>query len=90
MVDATISDVVSDLQKKKHMSASFATNYLYYSGLHIYCTQNSDIQKDLEDEFSKQKYMVRSSKNPDSTSQAAMIVIDHNTGEVKGCVRWIR
>jgi len=90
MVDATISDVVSDLQKKKHMSASFATNYLYYSGLHIYCTQNSDIQKDLEDEFAKQKYMVRSSKNPENTSQAAMIVIDHNTGEVKGCVRGIR
>ena len=86
MVDATISEIVSDLQKKKKMSASFATNYLYYGGLHIYCTQNTDIQKDLEEEFTKQKYMVRSSLNPEATAQAAMIVIDHNTGQVKGCV----
>lgn len=86
MVDATISQIVSDLQKSKKMSASFATNYLYYSGLNIYCTQNTDIQKDLEEEFAKQKYMVKSQQYPDSTSQAAMIVIDHNTGQVKGCV----
>lgn len=90
MVDATISEIVSDLQKKKNMSASFATNYLYYGGLHIYCTQNTDIQNDLEEEFAKQKYMVRSSQNPNATAQAAMIVIDHNTGEVKGCVRRFR
>ena len=90
MVDATISDVVADLQKKKKMSASFATNYLYYAGLHIYSTQNSDIQKDLEDEFSKQRYMVRSVQNPENTTQAAMIVIDHNNGEVKGCVGRLR
>lgn len=90
MVDATISDVVADLQKNKKMSASFATNYLYYAGLHIYSTQNSDIQKDLEDEFSKQRYMVRSVQNPENTTQAAMIVIDHNNGEVKGCVGRLR
>ena len=90
MVDATISDVVADLQKKKKMSASFATNYLYYAGLHIYSTQNSDIQKDLEDEFSKQRYMVRSAQNSENTTQAAMIVIDHNNGEVKGCVGRLR
>ncbi len=90
MVDATISDVVADLQKKKKMSASFAINYLYYAGLHIYSTQNSDIQKDLEDEFSKQRYMVRSVQNPENTTQSAMIVIDHNNGEVKGCVGRLR
>jgi penicillin-binding protein 1A len=90
MVDATISEIINDLQKKKKMSESFATNYLYYAGLHIYCTQNSDIQNDLEEEFSKQKYMIRSSQNPQATAQAAMIVIDHETGQVKGCVRWIR
>lgn len=86
MVDATISQVITDLQQKKKMSTSFATNYLYYGGLHIYCTQNTDIQKSLEEEFSKQRYMVRSSKYENTTSQAAMVVIDHNTGQVMGCV----
>ena len=86
MVDATISEAVSDLQKNKKMSASFATNYLYYSGLKIYCTQNSDIQKDIEEELEKQKYMVKSTKFEEKTTQGAMVVIDHQNGQVKGCV----
>ena len=86
MVDSTISEVVSDLQKDKKMSASFATNYLYYSGLKIYSTQNSEIQKDIEEELEKQKYMVKSTKYSDKTTQGAMVVIDHQNGQVKGCV----
>lgn len=86
MVDATVSEVIKDLQKDKKMSESFATNYLYFSGLEIYCTQNSDIQKDIEDEFSKTKYMVKSSTNHNTTAQAAMVIIDHKTGQVMGCV----
>ena len=86
MVDATISEAISDLQKSKKISASFATNYLYYSGLKIYSTQNSDIQKNIEDEFQKNRYMVKSEKNSNDTSQAAMVVIDHETGQVMGCV----
>ncbi|MCR5145786.1 MAG: transglycosylase domain-containing protein [Clostridia bacterium] len=85
MVDATISEAISDLQKSKKMSASFATNYLYYSGLKIYSTQNSDIQKSVESEFEKSRYRVKSEKNNNATSQAAMVVIDHNTGQVMGC-----
>ena len=70
MVDATINEVISDLKAKKKMSDSFATNYLYYSGLKIYCTQNSDIQKKIEDEFSQKKYIVKSESNANKTSQA--------------------
>lgn len=86
MVDATISEAISDLEKSKKMSTSFATNYLYYSGLKIYSTQNSDIQKDIEEEFEKSKYRVKSEKYDNTTSQAAMIVMDHKTGQVMGCV----
>lgn len=85
MVDATISEAISDLEKSKKMSTSFATNYLYYSGLKIYSTQNSDIQKDIEEEFEKSKYRVKSEKYDNTTSQAAMIVMDHKTGQVMGC-----
>ena len=85
MVDATISEAVNDLAKKNKMSTSFATNSLYYSGFKIYSTQNSDIQKDIEEEFNKSKYRVRSEKNEKTSSQAAMVVIDHKTGQVMGC-----
>lgn len=85
MVDATISEVIADLEKEKKMSTSFATNYLYYSGLTIYSTQNSDIQKNIEDEFEKAKYKVKSTKYDDVTAQAAMVVIDHQNGQVMGC-----
>lgn len=86
MVDATISDAIADLEKNKKISTTFATNYLYFSGLKIYCTQNSDIQKDMENEFSKNKYKIKSSKSKGTTTQAAMIIIDHENGQVKGCV----
>ena len=78
------------LKSKKKMSETFATNYLYFSGLKIYCTQNSDIQKNIEDEFSKKQYLMKSNKTQNATSQAAMVVIDHYTGQVMGCARWIR
>lgn len=86
MVDATITEAIKDLEDKKNMSTSFATNYLYYSGLTIYCTQNSDIQEDIEEECENKKYMLKSSLNSNTTAQAAMIVLDHKTGQVKGCV----
>ena len=47
-------------------------------------------KEDSEEEFSKAKYRVQSSQIEDATSQAAMIVIDHENGQVKGCVRRIR
>ncbi len=86
MVDATISEVIEDLEKNKKMSESFATNYLYFAGLRIYCTQNSEIQNDIEEECSKSKYIIKSSNVENATSQAAMVVIDHSTGKVMGCV----
>ena len=86
MADATISEVITDLMKEKKMSESFATNYLYLSGLRIYCTQNSSIQKSIEEECTKQKYLVKSGNVDGATSQAAMVVIDHETGQVRGCV----
>ena len=86
LADATISEVVLDLSEKKKISTSFATNYLYLGGLKIYSTQNSEIQKRIEEEFEKTKYIKKSSVNEGKTSQAAMVVIDNETGTVVGCV----
>ena len=86
MADATMNEVIQDLAKEKKISTSFATNYLYLGGLKIRSTQNSDIQKNMEEEFNKNRYILRSNVNKDTTSQAAMVIIDHSTGQVVGCV----
>ena len=83
--DALISQVVSDISKKYNISEIFATNYINMAGLKIYSTQNSKIQKTAESEFEKSKYQIQS-KNGGNSSQAAMVIIDHKTGYVIGCV----
>lgn len=83
--DALITDIVSDLAEEKNISETFATNYLNMAGLTIHSTQNSDIQDDVETEFLKRQYMLDSADG-ESTSQAAMVILDHETGNVVACV----
>ena len=83
--DALISEVTGDISKKYNISETFATNYLYMAGLTIYSTQDSSIQDKTEKEFEKTKYSLQSKKDG-KTSQAAMVIIDHKTGYVVGCV----
>lgn len=84
--DAAISEVISEIAKKKNISTTFATNYLYMANLKIYSTQNSKIQKEIEDEMAKNKYILKSSNSENATSQAAFVMIDHKTGYVVGGV----
>ena len=83
--DAVINEVIADLQKKYFISTDFATNYYSLAGVNIYSTVNKEIQNKLEIEFKNSKYILNS-KNSDDTSQAAMVIIDHNNGNVVGCV----
>lgn len=80
--DALITEIIKDIAKKKHISEDFATNYINMAGLKIYSTQNSSIQQQIEDEFSKSKYILKSKNDSSVTSQAAMIIIDQSTGQV--------
>ena len=82
--DALISEIIEDLSEDKNISKDFATNYLYLSGLTIQSTQNSEIQEEVEKEFLKKQYILNSSDG-ESTSQAAMVVMDHKTGKVLAC-----
>lgn len=84
--DALVSDLVDTIARKKHISTKFATNYLNMSGLKIYSTQDSSIQDTMEKEFAKGKYILKSSNDANTTSQAAMVIIDHSNGNVIGCV----
>lgn len=82
--DALISEIVGDIAEKNNITETFATNYIYLSGLTINSTQNSDIQDEVETEFNKSQYRVASRQGGDS-SQSAMVIIDHTTGQVVAC-----
>lgn len=84
--DALITEIISDLKEKKHITEEFANNYLYYGGLKIYSTQDTSIQQSMEKEFEKDKYILKSKQEQGKTSQAAMIIINHTNGQVVGCV----
>ena len=83
--DALIAQLINDIVENKNVSEEFATNYLYMSGFTIKSTQNTDIQEEIEKEFLKKQYILNS-KDGESTSQAAMVIIDNKTGNVLGCV----
>lgn len=81
--DAMINEVIDDFSDRYHISKQFASNYLELAGAKIYSTQDSSIQKEIENEFAKTKYQLQSTKGKDH-SQAAMVIMDHKTGYVVG------
>lgn len=83
--DAMLNEIIQDLCNKRNISTSFAENYLALSGLTIQSTQDSNIQLATEKEFSKSNYIIKSKLNDDATSQAAMVIMDHSTGQVLAC-----
>lgn len=83
--DALILEITEEIAKKYHISESFATNYMNMAGLTIHSTQDSKVQEKTEAEFEKSKYSLPSKKNGGNSSQAAMVIIDHETGYVVGC-----
>ena len=83
--DALITEIMEDIADKKNISEDFATNYIYLSGLTIKSTQNSSIQDRTEEEFDKRQYNIASREGGDP-AQAAMVIIDHQTGQVIACV----
>jgi len=76
--DAMILEITEDIAKKYYISETFATNYINMAALTIHSTQNSKIQSQTETEFEKTKYSLPSNIGNDS-SQAAMVIIDHET-----------
>ena len=83
--DALITEITDDIEDKYNISETFATNYINMAGLTIHSTQDSSIQEQTKTEFEKSKYS-RASKIGGDSSQAAMVIIDHTTGQVLGCV----
>ena len=61
--DALINEIIVDISNEKKISEDFATNYIEMAGLKIYSTQDSNIQKTIEKEFSKKTYLLKSSND---------------------------
>ncbi len=88
--DALINEIIKDLVQEKNLSEAAAQSYLETSGLSIYSTQTSAVQNQVEEAMSNAK-RINSKENVDENgnpvkSQAAMVIIDHKTGYVLGCV----
>lgn len=86
--DATISQVIEDIAKEKEISNSLATTYVYSSGLTIYSTQDTALQEKMNDVMvgNADKYIKKSKQIEGATTQAAMVIIDNETGYVAGVV----
>lgn len=85
--DATVNEVINELMEKNDWTYEYAKLYVTSSGITIYSTQKTSIQKILEDEFAQDKYIIHGSRDGQTfDSQAAMTIIDHTTGRVVGCV----
>ena len=80
-IQAAIDEVVNDLVNEKNYSVEYAKNRVYGGGYKIYTTQDSAVQSVMEEEFKKDKYIVKSKKSKDEDtgeykhSQAAMVII---------------
>jgi len=83
--DALINQLINQIMEEKQISKDAATTYLYSSGLKIYSTQVSSIQKVMEEEVKKGKYVITSKKTGAKT-QAGMAIVEPSTGYVVGCV----
>ncbi|OQB15163.1 MAG: Penicillin-binding protein 1F [Firmicutes bacterium ADurb.Bin193] len=83
-IDQVVADVMDDLQNKKGYTRAMASKLIYTGGLKIYATVDMGVQEALEKVFADDKNF------PDDASgdktNAAMIVIDPYSGEVKGIV----
>lgn len=86
--DAAVNEVINELMKKNDWTYEYAKLYITSGGITIYSTQNSQIQKTLENEFSQTgKYQITATKDGVTyKSQAAMTIIDYKTGYVVGTV----
>lgn len=80
-VDQVINDVTADLIAQKGYSETFAEQQVFSGGLKIYTTMDKNVQDAIESVFENRTGFPRNTK-----PQAAMMIVDQYTGEIKGMV----
>ncbi len=85
-VDYVITQVKKDLMEQYKLSDDEAGLRIYNNGLKIYTTQDSDVQKVMDEEFTNINNFPanKTISNPDMQAQAAMLILDPATGQIRG------
>ncbi len=86
ITDAAIDEVLGMIQKEKEITRELAELQLYNGGYKIYTTQNSGMQKLVEDNMKDDYYILKSNRTKGAHSQASATIIDHKTGQVVAAV----
>ncbi len=81
-VDQVILDVKKDLMAIGY-TEEMAIKTIYNNGLRIYTTMDTDIQKAMDEAFLKEEYFTKVNTKTSQSPQAAMVIIDPKTGQVK-------
>ncbi len=81
-VEKLINDVVTDLVEKQGYNESIAKQMVYNGGLKIYSTVDKKVQDSIDDVFENEENFPKTSGT--EKAQAAIVIIDPKTGEVKG------
>ena len=84
-----INQVVEDLMEEYDLNRDAAKARVYNNGYKIYTTQDKEIQKRMEKEYLKDKYIydaTRKDADKGAHTQSGMVIMDHKTGQVVGCV----
>ena len=89
--DAAINQIKRELKEKNGWTDEYVNYYVKSGGLTIYTTQNTSMQKIMEEEVKKDKYITYSKYQKDEngnalTAQTAMVLMDHKTGYVLATV----
>ena len=84
LAKAALNSVVKQYAEEKDLDKEYAEAKIYGGGYKIYTTQNSWVQSTMEEVYRSGDYMLW---NRDGEHvQSAMVVIDHKTGQVVGCM----
>lgn len=82
--EALIKEVLEDLVKELRVSEATAKKMLYNSGLQIYGTVDTNIQKTMENVFYDTSNFPKLSGQVQP--EAAMVIMEPTTGEIKGVI----
>ena len=87
-ISEAVNQVIDEMVEEKGMSYEYAKSRVYSGGLKIYTARVPSIQQTLEEEYKSDTYIKpgKTKENEGTHTQSAMVIIDHKTGRVVGCM----
>lgn len=83
LAKAALNQVISQYAEENGYTIKYASTLIYGGGFKIYATQDSSIQQTMENVYHDDDYII---SGKEAHAQSAMVVIDHKTGRVVGCM----